>query len=323
MFWDFISLRPETCHQVAFLFSDRGTPYGYRHMNGYGSHTFKMVNESGEACYVKFHLKTDQGIKNFDAKEADDMTRDDPDFSIRDLYNAIADENFPSWTMHVQVMSLKEAKSCPYDPFDLTKIWPHGDFPLRQVGKLVLNRNPKNYFAEVEQSAFSPANLVPGIEASPDKMLQGRMFSYGDTHRHRLGANFQQIPVNCPYRCSVRNYQRDGPMTIDGNQGGAPNYFPNSFSGPTDKKTFVESSIEASTEGARFDSSDEGNYGQLGLFIRNVLDEAARGRLVDNMASHLCHAQKFIRDRVIQNFSVADENLGKMLAQKVDALAKK
>jgi catalase len=282
-----------------------------------------MVNKAGEAHYVKFHLKTDQGIKNFDAKEADDMTRDDPDFSIRDLYNAIADENFPSWTMHVQVMSLQEAQSCPYNPFDLTKIWPHKDFPLRQVGKLVLNRNPKNYFAEVEQSAFSPANLVPGIEASPDKMLQGRMFSYSDTHRHRLGANFNQIPVNCPYRCVARNYQRDGPMTIDGNQAGAPNYFPNSFSGPNVDRSYVESSIQASSEGGRFDSSDEDNYGQLGLFIRDVLDGPARDRLVENMAAHLFNAQKFIRDRVIENFSVADEDFAKRLSQKVDQLAKK
>lgn len=175
MFWDFISLRPETTHQVLFLFSDRGIPDGYRHMNGYGSHTFKLINENGEPTYCKFHYKTDQKIKNIPVDRANDLSANDPDYSIRDLYNAIAKGDFPSWTFYIQVMSYAEAQKASFNPFDLTKVWPHCDYPLIPVGKLVLDRNPNNYFAEVEQIAFSPANLVPGIEPSPDKMLQGNL----------------------------------------------------------------------------------------------------------------------------------------------------
>ncbi|GFO01647.1 catalase [Plakobranchus ocellatus] len=172
MFWDFISLRPETTHQVSFLFSDRGTPDGYRHMNGYGSHTFKLVNKDGKAFYTKFHCKTDQGIKNLMADKAGDLAGSDPDYAQRDLYNAIDDGNFPTWTMYIQIMTFEEAEKSKFNPFDLTKVWPQGEYPLIPVGRLVLNRNPKNYFAEVEQIAFSPAHMVPGIEPSPDKMLQ-------------------------------------------------------------------------------------------------------------------------------------------------------
>ncbi|KAG5875427.1 hypothetical protein JTB14_005325 [Gonioctena quinquepunctata] len=206
MFWDFMSLRSETMHQLLFLFSDRGIPDGYRFMNGYGSHTFKFINKDGKIHFCKFHFKTNQGIKNLDVRKAEQLDGLDPDYSIRDLFNAIAGGSYPSWTMHVQ-----------------------GEYPLIRVGKMVLNRNPENYFAEVEQIAFSPAHLVPGIDSSQDKMLQGRLFAYGDTHRHRLGPNHLQLPVNCPFK--VRNYQRDGPMCLN-NQGSAPNYFPNSFGGP-------------------------------------------------------------------------------------------
>ena len=199
MFWDFISLRPESSHQVSFLFSDRGIPNGYRHMNGYGSHTFKLVNEAGNPVYCKFHYKTDQGIDCILPSEAGKLAGSDPDYGIKDLYENIASDNFPTWTLFIQVMTYEQAETYRWNPFDLTKIWPHSEFPLIQVGKMVLNRNPKNYFAEVEQIAFCPSNMVPGIEASPDKMLQGRLFSYTDTHRHRLGPNYHQIPVNCPY----------------------------------------------------------------------------------------------------------------------------
>lgn len=231
MFWDFISLRPETTHQVMFLFGDRGTPDGYRFMNGYGSHTFKLTNEKGEAYYCKFHFKTAQGIKNLSTEQADKLAGSDPDYSIRDLFNAIQKGDFPSWNMHVQIMTFEQAETYKYNPFDVTKVWSQKDFPLIPVGKFTLDRNPNNYFAEVEQIAFAPSHLVPGVEASPDKMLQGRLFSYADTHRHRLGANYLQLPVNCPYRVSVKNYQRDGPMTFNDNQAGAPNYYPNSFEG--------------------------------------------------------------------------------------------
>ena len=231
MFWDFISLRPETTAQVSFLFSDRGTPDGYRHLNGYGSHTFKNVNASGEAVYVKYHFKCDQGIMNLSADEAGALASSDPDYATRDLYNAIAEGKPPSWTMFLQVMTYAQAAACPFDPFDLTKVWSHKAHPLIEVGRIVLNRNPENYFAEVEQLAFAPSHMVPGIEPSPDKMLQARLFSYADTHRHRLGANYQEIPVNKPFNADVRNYQRDGPMQVGANGGGAPNYFPNSFNG--------------------------------------------------------------------------------------------
>jgi len=182
MFWDFISLRPETTHQVSFLFSDRGTPDGYRHMNGYGSHTFKFVNAKGEACYCKFHFKVDQGIKTLPADRAAELSGSDPDYAMRDLYDAIENGNPPSWTLKIQIMTFEEAERFRWNPFDVTKIWPQGEFPLIPVGKMVLNRNPKNYFAEVEQIAFCPAHFIPGVEASPDKMLQGRLFSYVDTH---------------------------------------------------------------------------------------------------------------------------------------------
>lgn len=216
MFWDFITLRPETTHQVCFLFSDRGLPDGYRHMNGYGSHTFKLVNAEGNPVYCKFHLKTDQGIKGLPVEKARQLSADDPDYSIHDLYNAIADHKYPSWSFYIQVMTFEQAERFRWNPFDLTKVWPHSEFPLIPVGRVVLDRNPSNYFAEVEQLAFSPANLVPGIEPSPDKMLQARLFAYSDTHRHRLGPNYAQIPVNCPLRTiKMRNYNRDGFMSQD------------------------------------------------------------------------------------------------------------
>ncbi|XP_078582866.1 catalase-like [Branchiostoma floridae x Branchiostoma japonicum] len=318
MFWDFISLRPETCHQVSFLFSDRGTPNGYRHMNGYGSHTFKMVNNNNEAVYCKFHWKTDQGIKNLTRQQADDLAGSDPDYAGRDLFNAIAEGNYPSWTLKIQVMTFEEAEKFRFNPFDLTKIWPQGEFPLIPVGKMVLNRNPKNYFAEVEQIAFSPIHMVPGIEASPDKMLQGRLFSYSDTHRHRLGSNYLQIPVNCPYRARVTNYQRDGPQCVDDNQAGAPNYYPNSFSGPEQNETITPPAIKATGDLQRYNTADEDNFTQVGTFWRNVLSEYDREHLVDNLASHMTAAQEFLQKRAVKNFSQCDPEYGRRLQEKLD-----
>lgn len=320
MFWDFISLRPETTHQVMFLFSDRGIPDGYRHMNGYGSHTFKLVNAKGEAVYCKFHYKTDQKIKNLNVTKAEEYSGKDPDYSLRDLYNAIANGQNPSWTMYIQVMSFDQARNWKYNPFDLTKVWPHADFPLIQVGKLVLDRNPKNYFAEVEQLAFCPANLVPGIEPSPDKMLQGRLFSYSDTHRHRLGPNFMQIPVNCPYKARIiSNYERDGFMTVTPNEGGAPNYFPNSFSGPVDAPNYKESTYLISGEVDRWNSADEDNFTQPGMFWK-MLGEDERDRLTSNIANHLKDAQEFIRSRAVKNFAKAHPECGAAIAKKLDKL---
>ncbi|KAK8752136.1 hypothetical protein OTU49_012204 [Cherax quadricarinatus] len=312
MFWDFMTLRPESTHQASFLFSDRGTPAGYMYMNGYGSHTFKLVNAKGEAVYCKFHYKTDQGIKNLTASEADDIAGSDPDYCIRSLYNSICKGEYPSYTMYIQVMTFDQAENWKFNPFDLTKVWPHGEFPLIPVGRITLDRNPKSYFAEVEQLAFSPANLVPGIEPSPDKMLQGRLFAYNDTHRHRLGANYHQIPVNCPYRTTVRNYQRDGPMTVDTNQPCAPNYYPNSFSGPVDcKRTgFGECTYTLSGDVSRYNSADDDNFTQAGIFYRKVLNDEDRQHLVENIANHLVNAQDFLQERAIGNFTQACPEYG-------------
>ena len=316
MFWDFISLRPETTHQVMFLFGDRGIPDGYRFMHGYGSHTFKLVNDCGKPVYCKFHYKTDQGIQNLSGSRATELSGIDPDYSIRDLYNAIAQKDYPSWTLYIQVMTYDEAEKCPFNPFDLTKVWPQGDYPLIPVGKLVLDRNPSNYFAEIEQIAFSPSHLIPGIEPSPDKMLQGRLFSYPDTHRHRLGANYQQLPVNCPYRVSVKNYQRDGPQTYTDNQGGAPNYYPNSFGGPKTCEfvRMVQNTKEhISGDVNRFESSNEDNFEQAGVFYRQTLDESARQRLVFNIADHLSNASTFIQERAVRNFAQVSADFGTKL----------
>lgn len=322
MMWDFISLRPETTHQVSVLFSDRGTPDGYRKMNGYGSHTFKTVNENGEAFYVKWHFKTDQGVKNLSVPEADHLAGADPEYAIRDLYNAIGEGDFPSWTLFIQVMTFDQAERSQFNPFDVTKVWPHAQYPLIEVGRMVLNKNPDNYFAEVEQIAFAPSHMVPGIEPSPDKMLQGRLFSYADTHRHRLGVNYQNIPVNCPYAASVKNYQRDGVMSVDGNQGGTPNYFPNSFGGPEPSSSGTWHAYPATGDVQRYETGAEDNFSQVGDFYRKVLSPAERERLTSNIAGALSGAQEFIQQRAIANFAAADADYGRSIQRKVDAIKK-
>jgi len=258
------------------------------------------------------------GPRTFTRQEADEVAKQDPDHAIRDLYNAIAAGDHPTWTMYIQVMTFQQAEQWYFNPFDLTKVWPHDEFPLMPVGKLTLNRNPSNYFAEVEQLAFSPAHLVPGIEPSPDKMLQGRLFSYNDTHRHRLGANWDQIPVNCPYRAKPRNYQRDGPMTVTNNQAGAPNYFPNSFSGPRSDRKYQEHRTTLSADVTRWNSADEDNFTQVGIFYNQVLNDEEKFRLCDNIASHLCNAQEFLQERAIKNFSAADRNYGRKIQELID-----
>jgi len=333
MMWDFIGLRPETVHQVSFLFSDRGTPDGYRHMNGYGSHAFKNVNEDGEAVWVKYHFKTDQGIANLSSEEASRMEASDPDYAIRDLYDAIANDDPPSWTMYVQVMSQEQANNASFDPFDLTKVWPHKDYPLQEVGRMVLNRNPANYFAEVEQLAFAPSHLVPGIEPSPDKMLQARLFSYPDTHRHRLGVNYQSIPVNKPFNADVSNYQRDGFMTVTANGGGAPNYYPNSFTAssgitsssatpsPAAHVSGVWHSDAVSGDVKRYETGDVDNFEQCRMFFRNVLDRPARERLTSNIAGNIVNVKSdVIRLRAIANFVAVDPLYGRMISDKVKKL---
>lgn len=288
-FWDFASLVPESIHQFMFLFSDRGTPANYRQMNGYSSHTYKWVNAQGEGFWVKLHYKTDAGIKNFTGDEAAAMCSKDPDHATRDLFEHIASGKTATWTACVQVMPMEDAKAYKWNIFDVTKVWPHKDYPLIPFGKLVLNRNPKNYFAEVEQSAFSPSHLVPGIEPSLDRMLQARLFSYPDTHRHRLGPNYLQIPINCPYACKVSNQQRDGFMTVNGNQGSEPNYEPNSIKG-TPKQTSEGALAKYHVEGwvARaFHNHPNSDFEQPGNFYRNVLSEYDRTNLVKNIVGHM------------------------------------
>jgi len=321
MFWDFISLRPETTHQVSFLFSDRGTPDGYRFMHGFGSHTFKILNNKNEAVYCKFHIKSDQGIKNLCPEKAAKLASEDPDYAIRDLYNAIAKGEYPSWTMKIQVMTFEQAEKFRWNPFDLTKIWPHSEFPMIPVGKIVLNKNPTNYFAQVEQIAFSPSHMIPGIEPSPDKMLQGRLFSYPDTHRHRLGTNYQQIPVNCPYRARVANYQRDGLMAVlDNNQGDAPNYFPNSFNGPQPVPESKLHVYQASGDVQKYNTADDDNFSQVGNFWRKVLTPEERDRLAKNIAGNLKDAKESIRKRAITNFSLADKEYGQKIQDEINKL---
>ncbi|XP_043278667.1 catalase isoform X2 [Venturia canescens] len=315
MFWDFLSLRTESLHQTMILFSDRGIPDGHRHMNGYGSHTFKLINDRDKMVYCKFHYKTDQGIRNLLAEKAAELASSDPDYGIRDLYNAIAKGNYPSWTLYIQVMTLKEAETFRWNPFDVTKVWPHKEYPLIPVGKLVLDRNPTNYFADVEQAAFDPAHMPPGIEPSPDKMLQGRLFAYGDTHRHRLGPNHLQLPVNCPYKVlSTMNYQRDGFMTLN-NQNGAPNYYPNSFSGPRECPGVSSPSFYVAGNVDRHDPVDEDDYSQAGTLYRDVLDDDAKTRLVNALVGSLSGASNFIVERAVQNFSKVDINLGRRLTE--------
>ncbi|CAL1265609.1 unnamed protein product [Larinioides sclopetarius] len=320
MFWDFLSLRPESTFQVMWLFADRGIPYGYRYMNGYGSHTFKLVNDENKAVYCKFHYKSNQGIKNLTDEKAQKLAGSDPDYAIRDLYNAIAKGEYPSWTLYIQVMTFEQARTWRFNPFDLTKIWPKNEFPLIEVGTLTLNKNPDNYFAQIEQLAFSPSFMVRGIEPSPDKMLQGRLFAYADTHRYRLGSNFLQIPVNSALNTSVRNYERDGLQTVTNNQDGAPNYYPNSFCGPISDPAYKEPAFSTSGDVDRWNSEDEDNFTQAGIFYRETLADEEKGRLVKNIANHLINAQEFIQERAVNNFTQADVECGRRIKEELQRL---
>jgi len=316
MFWDFLSLTPESLHQVTILFSDRGTPRSYRNMNGYGSHTFKWYNEDGESYWIKYHFKTDQGIRNFTRQEAEHIKGVDPDSATRDLYNAIEQRDYPSWTLQVQIMPIKEADNYRFDVFDVTKVWPHGDYPVMEVGRMVLNRNPANYFAEVEQAAFSPGNFVPGIAASPDKMLQGRLFAYHDAHRYRLGPNYHLLPVNRPKGVKVANYQRDGYMRFDSNEGGSPNYYPNSFGGPEPDIQTAEPPYEVSGKASRHKySHPNDDFVQPGNLYREVMTDQDRDNLIGNIVSHLCNAKKEIQIRQTKIFLKADPDYGKRIAE--------
>ncbi|MGB7062339.1 MAG: catalase [Candidatus Zixiibacteriota bacterium] len=316
MFWDFLSLTPESIHQVTVLFSDRGTPATYRNMNGYSSHTFKWYNDKGEYFWVQYHFKTDQGIKNLTREEATVMCGEDPNHATRDLYEAIERGEYPSWTLEMQILPADKAKDFPWDIFDITKVWPHGEVPPIKIGKLVLNRNPVNYFAEVEQAAFCPGNVVPGIAVSPDKMLQARVFSYHDTHIHRLGPNYHLIPVNAPKHAPEENYQRDGSMRVDNGGGGGPNYWPNSSGGPEPDPKTGEPRFELSGDAGRFPfKHPNDDFVQAGTLYRKVMSDQDRDNLVGNIVDHLGKAQKRIQMRQAAVFYKADKEYGSRVAE--------
>ncbi len=322
MQWDFWSQCPESLHQVTILFSDRGLPASYRNVHGFGSHTYSLINAEGERVWVKFHFKSNQGIKNWMDDEAAKVVGEDRESHQRDLFTAIERGEFPSWTLKIQVMTQNQAdewsKKTGWNPFDLTKVWPHGDFPLIEVGKLELNRNPENYHAEVEQAAFKPSALVPGIGPSPDKMLQARLMSYADTHLHRLGVNHHQIPVNKP-RCPVMHYMRDGQGATAETYGSMPNYWPNSRSGtPLPDEKFVDPAWdigEAIVD--RYDSTvDHDDYTQPGNLYR-MFDDAHRDRLATRIAGVLGQAREEVQMRQLCHFFRADEDYGRRVAEKL------
>lgn len=304
--WDFWSLSPESLHQVTILFSDRGLPKTLRHMNGYGSHTYSLINAKNERFWVKFHFKTMQGIQCLTDKESAELIGKDRESHQRDLFYSIKKGNYPKWRMMIQVMTEKQAEKTSYNPFDLTKVWPHGEFPLMEVGILELNKNPENYFQDVEQSAFSPANVVPGISHSPDKMLQFRIFSYADAHRYRLGVNYENLPVNKP-RVPVNTYHRDGHMRFDGNYGGAVNYEPNSFDGPVENSLFKEPPLKISGDVDRHDHR-KGNddYTQAGNLYR-LLPANEKDRLHKAIAGAMAGVPKEIIERQLGHFAKADK----------------
>lgn len=314
--WDFWSLSPESLHQITILFSDRGLPRSYRHMNGYGSHTYSFINAQNERFWVKFHFKTKQGIECLAETDAAAIIAGDRESHQRDLYDAIERSECPQWRVCVQVMPEGDAERVAYDPFDLTKVWPHAEYPLIDVGTLELNRNPENYFAEVEQSTFSPANMVPGIGPSPDRMLQFRIVSYADAHRHRLGVNYESLPVNRPH-CPVHSYHRDGAMRFDGNGGGSPNYEPNSFGGPAEDPGAKEPSLAISGDVDRYDHR-EGNddYGQAGALFR-LMSAEQQGRLMDSIAGAMQGVPREIQRRQIGHFTQADPAYGEGIARRL------
>ncbi|MEH7212191.1 catalase KatA [Priestia megaterium] len=311
--WDFWSLSPESLHQVSILMSDRGIPATLRHMHGFGSHTFKWVNAEGDGVWVKYHFKTEQGVKNLSPDVAAKLAGENPDYHTEDLFNAIEEGDFPSWKLYVQIMPLEDADTYRFDPFDVTKVWSQKDYPLIEVGRMVLDRNPENYFAEVEQATFSPGTLVPGIDVSPDKMLQGRLFAYSDAHRYRVGANHQALPINRP-RSEVNNYQRDGQMRFDDNGGRSVYYEPNSFGGPTESQENKQAAYPVSgvADSVAYDHND--HYTQAGDLYR-LLSKDERTRLVANIVEAMKPVEKEeIKLRQIQHFYKADPEYGTRIA---------
>jgi catalase len=320
MMWDFFSLNPETLHQVLIVMSDRGTPASYRHMHGFGSHTFSLINKENQRTWVKFHLITQQGIKNFSRTEANEMRGSDPDHAQRDLVESIEKNEFPKWSLCVQLMTDAQAHSFQWNPFDITKVWPHKEFPLIPVGEIELNRIPDNYFRDVEQSAFAPAHVVDGIGYSPDKLLQGRLLSYPDAHRYRLGVNYEQLPVNrCPYM--VANYQRDGHMQTGDNGSDSPNYRPNSFDTIEVDTSYKEPPVQIESNVADWfdrNQNDDDHYSQPGTLYRNAMTPLDRAHLAGNIINSMRGISGEKKDEIIKrqlcHFFRADIQLGLAVA---------
>ncbi len=313
--WDFWTSLPEALHQVTITMSDRGIPLSYRHMHGFGSHTFSMINDKNERVWVKFHLVCQQGIKTLTDEEAEKITGKDREAHQRDLYGSIEKGDYPRWKMFIQVMTEEQALKMPYNPFDLTKVWYKKDFPLIEVGYLELNRNPENYFAEVEQSAFNPANIVPGIGFSPDKMLQGRLFSYGDAQRYRLGVNHNQIPVNAP-RCPFNSYHRDGQMRVNNNAGSTLGYEPNSYGKWQEQPEYKEPplALNGAADHWNFREDDNDYYTQPGKLFRLMSPEQKKV-LFENTVRSMGDIPKEIKLRHISNCYKADPEYGQGLAE--------
>jgi catalase len=319
MQWDFWTLSPESAHQVTILMSDRGIPATWRHMNGYSSHTYSWINAGGERFWVKYHFKTVQGIETLPEDEAARLAGEDGDHHRRDLHDSIASGNAPEWRFCVQVMPFADAADYRFNPFDLTKVWPQGDYPLIDVGRFVLDRNPENFFAEVEQAAFNPSNLVPGTGLSPDRMLMGRIFSYHDTHLHRIGPNYEQLPVNHPHS-PVHSYNKDGAMTYR-HAGAQPVYAPNSYGGPVADPARA-SEIGWNVEGAELartayeKHAEDDDFRQPGTLVREVMDDAKRATLVASIVGHASdQVTPEMQLRVIAYWTRVDEQIGRRVAE--------
>ncbi|RSC27815.1 catalase [Pseudomonas putida] len=313
MMWDFWSHSPEALHQVTILFSDRGIPDGYRHMHGFGSHTYSLLSADGQRTWVKWHFKTQQGIKNLAPADAARIAGTDPDYAQRDLFEAIDRGDYPRWTVCIQVMSEEEAANRAENPFDVTKTWSQKDYPLIEVGVLELNRNPLNYFAEVEQAAFGPSNMVPGVGLSPDRMLQGRVFAYADAHRYRIGTNHQHLPVNAP-RSPVHSYQRDGAMTM-GSYGSAPNYEPNSYAdAPKQSPRHAEPALALNGAADRYDHREDNDYYSHAGALFRLMNAEQQVLLINNIAGTLQGVSEDVVQRQLQHFFKADPAYGEGIA---------
>ncbi|SEC01651.1 catalase [Paramicrobacterium humi] len=322
MQWDFWTNQPESAHQVTWVMGDRGLPASWRNMDGFGSHTYQWINAAGERFWVKYHFKTNQGIKTLTNEQAEQIAGQDADYHQRDLYEAIERGDHPSWTLYVQIMPYDDAKDYRFNPFDLTKVWPHADYPLVKVGTMTLNRNVTNYFAEIEQAAFAPSNFVPGIAASPDRMLQARIFSYADAHRYRVGTNHAQLPVNAP-RVEVNSYSKDGQGRISFAAADRPVYAPNSFGGP-------QGDPQQAGEGAGWHSDGElvrtaaslhaadDDFGQAGTLYRDVMTDEEKARFLDTISGHVGAVRNdLIRERAVQYWTNVDAGLGAALAERL------